>query len=260
MKNMKIKKISLILTMIFLCGFIFNIETSNAQEIKTKSYTCIEDAYVSEEHINENYGYSAFLYVGMYQYFDGEYHHDRCMSFLKFDIQEKPYRLANIKEIYLEIYTDTIIQSYEYPFLVSVYTGSSDWDEYTITYINSPIYNTGIHSVDVKDHSDSYQFNFTLSAFSSKLFEMFDQNDLISFCLHQVGTITGKELFSFKSREWHSGVLTPMLYVKYEAEAEGNKDISGFLIPIFISIVCLSVGVSIYIIAKKEGISKKGSK
>jgi len=94
------------------------------------------------------------------------------MSFLKFDIQEKPYRLANIKEIYLEIYSN-YMWSYGAPLTLSAFTVSSDWEEHTITYINSPnnVYDTFIHSVDVKNQSFSYQFNFSLSAWSLDLFE-----------------------------------------------------------------------------------------
>ena len=247
---MKNKKKVLLLSIVFLMILFGSMNLSKAQEIKTKIYTCIEDSYVSEENINENYGYSGLLYAGMYQYFDGEYHHDVCISFLKFDIMERPYKLDNIKEIYLEIYSNNM-WSYGTPFILSAFTVSSNWDENTITYINSPIYDTYIHSVDIIDQAILYQFNFTSSAWSSSLFDEFGQTDSISFYFRIEGTITADMLFTFASREWHSGVLASKLYVEYEVEEEESKKIFGFMMHILIGISCLSVVVIVYKIRNK---------
>lgn len=241
---MRIRKVFLILSIIFLCGFIFNIETSKAYVTKTKSYTCIEDAYVSDRWLNENYGNNTFLYVG-YIYWGTEY----SLSFLKFNIQNKPYQLSDIQRIYLEIHNSNG-QDIESPFLLSAYTTSSNWEEYIITYNNMPYPEIYIGSVFVEQRYIIYHFEIHWW----NLYEDFIQNDLFSFCFNLSGDVSN-EAFEFMSREWRDGERTPMLYVNYEAEE--SKRIFGYIIPIFISIICLSVGVNIYIMVKKEGISKK---
>jgi len=170
---MKVKKVIILISLIFFSSFMVNIIPARAIiRDQTISTVAEKDSYVSSYYPTSNYGGASWLIFGKYILGWRE-------AYLFFNFSDKPTSW-NSAEISIDMY------SVSETFNVTVSLINDTWDEYTINWINKPVHREVITTFTVAQ-GNIYKINIT---------DYIDGRNNISICLNasdylQTGYVQG---------------------------------------------------------------------